>query len=206
MRSGVGDVVAEPCELGVVRAAGASEFGGGAIAYIGIDAAKRVVLAASARPLFASVELQGLWQHSVDVAVIAEQLAATAGMKDPSEAFVAGLIHDIGRLAVELAAADDFVIAHRRLAQASGCVLLADLALTGQDHGAIGATVLGRMAPAGRVVEAMRYHHQPHLSGSGTGVYLVFGRGGVAVGRGGWRRRGLEGAMRSVAGRRIWSG
>ena len=167
-----------------------------AIAYIGTDAAKRVVLAASARPLFASVELQGLWQHSVDVAVIAEQLAATAGMRDPAEAFVAGLIHDVGRLAVELAAADDFVIAHTRLAQASGCVVLADVALTGQDHGGIGATVLGGWRLPEALLEAIRYHHQPHLSGSvmASILYLAeeVSRSGEAV----VAAPRLEGAMR----------
>ncbi len=172
---------------------------GAAIAYIGIDAAKRVVLAASARPLFASVELQGLWQHSVDVAVIAEQLAATAGLKDPTEAFVAGLIHDIGRIAVELAAADDFVIAHRRLAHASDCVVLADLALTGQDHGGIGATILGGWRLPEGLVEAIRYHHQPHLSGSVMASILYLAEEVSRSGEGVAAAPRLERAMR-VAG------
>lgn len=137
-----------------------------AIAYIGLDAAKHVILAASARPLFTSLALPQLWAHSVDVAAIAEQLAGAAGMPDPSEAFVAGLIHDIGRIAIELTEQRDFVNAHSRLADASGCPCLADLVYTGCDHGDIGASFLQSWKLPSEIVDAIRYHHRPESNKS----------------------------------------
>jgi putative nucleotidyltransferase with HDIG domain len=137
-----------------------------ALSYIGIAAAKRVILAASARPLFASVELRELWQHSVDVASIAEQVAGSSGLAEPSEAFVAGLIHDLGRIAVELSKSDDFVVTHRRLAHAARSAVLADIVLTGRDHGEIGAEILSAWRLPDELVNAVRYHHRPELTSS----------------------------------------
>jgi putative nucleotidyltransferase with HDIG domain len=146
-----------------------------AVAYIGMADAKRVILAASARPLFSSVALRDLWQHSVDVAAIAEHLAGRTAQADPSEAFVAGLIHDIGRLAIEMAVDNDFVLAHKRLAGASGSSVWADLLLTGQDHGEIGATVLKTWKLPDALATAIRFHHCPERSQSALPsiVYLA---------------------------------
>ncbi len=139
---------------------------GSAVAYIGLEAAKRVIVAAAARPLFGSVSIPELWAHSVDVAAIAEQLAATTKMADPADAFVAGLIHDIGRLALEMTNDDEFLLIHRRLTQASRCSLLADIVLTGHDHGHLGSTVLTAWRLPEQLTDAVRYHHRPELSTS----------------------------------------
>ncbi len=137
-----------------------------AVAYIGLETAKRVILAASARPLFASVGLRDLWAHSVDVAAIAEQIAAKSGVADAGEAFTAGLIHDIGRLAFELSHNDDFVIAHHRLSNTSKNACFADVILTGQDHGKAGARLLSTWRLPPHLSAAVRDHHTPEQSDS----------------------------------------
>src|ERR1019366_9117191 len=114
---------------------------GRAIAHIGLDAAKKVIAAAAARPLFASAQLRDLWRHSLDVATIAERLARTTGKADTAEAFVAGLIHDIGRLAIE-SLPHAAVETHHRIAEDTQCLVLADTAVLGCDHGEFGARVL----------------------------------------------------------------
>lgn len=135
-----------------------------AIAYIGIDTAKRVILAASARPLFASVTLPHLWEHSVDVAAIAEQIAAAGRTADPAEAFTAGLLHDMGRITMKLSDDSQFVAAHARLSSFEGCCVAADRILTGKDHGEIGAGVLAEWRLPRELADAVRLHHQPEAS------------------------------------------
>src|SRR4029077_6370935 len=74
-----------------------------AIAYLGVDATRKILLAATIRANFASMRLHQLWNHSLDVAQAAEELARRSELKiDPSEAFLAGLVHDIGRLAFSI--------------------------------------------------------------------------------------------------------
>jgi putative nucleotidyltransferase with HDIG domain len=145
---------------------------GAAIAYIGLDAARHVILAASARPLFTSLTLPRLWEHSVDVAAIAEQLAGIAGMADPSEAFAAGLIHDIGRIVIELSDYPDLIAAHSRLTQASGCAIMADVTFTGREHSDIGADILLTWRLPSEMVDAVRHHHRPEQHGSAMSCIL----------------------------------
>jgi putative nucleotidyltransferase with HDIG domain len=135
-----------------------------AISQIGLNSTRRVILAASARPLFESSELRGLWQHSVDVAGIAEQIASSTGAADASDAFVAGLVHDIGRLAIEMVSDDGYVMAHRHLTAASGCPILADFVLNGHDHGQIGASIMSIWRMPEELIDTIRHHHRPELS------------------------------------------
>ena len=136
---------------------------GRAIAQVGMDAAKRVLVSAAARPLFASARLHGIWKHAIDVATIAERLARTTGKADPAEAFVAGLVHDMGRLAIEFLP-HDAVEAYHRIADDAACPVLADMAVLRCDHGEFGARVVERWSLPADLAAAIRFHHRPELS------------------------------------------
>jgi putative nucleotidyltransferase with HDIG domain len=138
---------------------------GRAVAHIGVETAKKVLVAAAARPLFASSRLRGLWQHSTEVATVAERLARAKGVADPAEAFVAGLIHDIGRLATE-SLGRETVEAHHRIADDAQCVVVADMAVLGCDHGAFGARVIGNWGVPSDLVSTVEFHHRPELTDS----------------------------------------
>lgn len=137
-----------------------------AVARIGFTAARKVIMAASARPLFQSATLSGLWQHSVDVASIAQEIAARTEKADPSEAFIAGLTHDLGRIAIEMVDDADYLALHRRLTAESGCPILADFVVNGQDHGQIGAAILTIWRMPETLVDTLRHHHRPELGRS----------------------------------------
>jgi putative nucleotidyltransferase with HDIG domain len=51
---------------------------------------------------------QGFWNHSIATAMIARILAMESGEEEPELYFTAGLIHDIGRVALELCFQDEF--------------------------------------------------------------------------------------------------
>lgn len=67
-----------------------------AIARMGLVRARRVVCAAACRRLFSAPHSHMLWNHTLDVAQAAAELAA-AGGTNVEEAFLAGLVHDLGR-------------------------------------------------------------------------------------------------------------
>jgi putative nucleotidyltransferase with HDIG domain len=136
-----------------------------AIARIGTDAARKVILTACLKPLLASSVLRDLWIHSIEVAADCEQLARTTRRADPDEALLAGLIHDLGRLVIQMLP-QEFVARHTRLERVSGCSLLADYLVCGQDHGAIGAHVLASWNLPAHITAAIRDHHQPERSES----------------------------------------
>ncbi len=78
-----------------------------AIVLLGLNAVKNIAVAASLVKLFRGGELgqafsaRDLWTHSIAVATGARQVAVTLGLGLPDEAFLAGLMHDIG-VVVEL--------------------------------------------------------------------------------------------------------
>jgi putative nucleotidyltransferase with HDIG domain len=77
----------------------------GAIMRLGLAAVKQAVLSLSAKSAFASSDprlqkiYETIWLHSLTTAVAARRLAAFVAVA-PETAFLAGLLHDIGRVVV----------------------------------------------------------------------------------------------------------
>src|SRR5258705_2309614 len=75
-----------------------------AIVLLGLNAVKNIAVAASLGQLFRSVKLcegftaKDLWTHCIAVAVTARELAKQMKLPIADEAFLAGLIHDVGIL------------------------------------------------------------------------------------------------------------
>ena len=142
-----------------------------ALSRIDLDITQKTLLAAAAHSMFASARLRDLWRHSIHVAAIAEQLARTAGRHHPDEAFVSGLIHDIGRLVIATLPPDASAT-HGAIADTSGCVVFADLAVFGVDHGEIGAALLKQWNLPDVLVHAVEFHHRPELEPRGLAAVL----------------------------------
>src|SRR5258708_15304720 len=71
-----------------------------AISYVGLETSRKVLVAAALQSRFASKRHSELWNHALDVAQVAEHLARRSTLRTgPSEAFLAGLVHDVGCLA-----------------------------------------------------------------------------------------------------------
>lgn len=135
-----------------------------AIVFLGLDATRRMLAAATFRPLVASAQLHLLWRHAVDTAHLMERLAWRSGTVPQMEAFLAGLVHDVGRLVIEKL--PSVAVMHRRLVAHGSDPVFADHVLFGCDHGEIGARVLETWDfPAG-LVEAVRFHHSPERTSS----------------------------------------
>jgi putative nucleotidyltransferase with HDIG domain len=135
-----------------------------AVSYIGTETARRVMLAAAIRGNFSSPQAHQLWNHSLDVAQTAELVALHSSAKiDPSQAFLAGLIHDVGRLAFALmpvAFQDRF----QRLTDGGCPPLEVEMCLSGRCHGEVGAETLAQWKFPPEIIEAVRCHHRPERS------------------------------------------
>jgi putative nucleotidyltransferase with HDIG domain len=135
-----------------------------AVSYIGTETARRVMLAAAIRGNFSSPQAHQLWNHSLDVAQTAELVALHSSAKiDPSHAFLAGLIHDVGRLAFALmpvAFQDRF----QRLTDGGCPPLEVEMCLSGRCHGEVGAETLAQWKFPPEIIEAVRCHHRPERS------------------------------------------
>ncbi|MFA5903788.1 MAG: HDOD domain-containing protein [Desulfobacula sp.] len=75
-----------------------------AVVYLGIDTIRNIAISTSAMHFFKmskavkAFDSTSFWYHSYKCAVIARQIAEENGYSNPDEFFLAGLLHDIGRL------------------------------------------------------------------------------------------------------------
>lgn len=137
-----------------------------AIAYLGTELTRKILLAATIRGNFASMRLHQLWNHSLDVAQAAEQLARVCTTKiDPAEAFLAGLVHDIGRLAFAIMPAA-FLERFSRLTEGGCPPIQVELCLSGRTHAEVGSDTLTQWKFPAAFVEAVRWHHAPERCAS----------------------------------------
>lgn len=107
------------------------------------------------------VNLHDFWLHSVATALMAQALATRLGRDDPERYFVAGLLHDIGWLAlcaVWPAGAERVLDRCRDLGESLTDAEQAELGMT---HGEVGAAMLRRWNLPPVLLEAVRHHHAP---------------------------------------------
>ncbi len=131
-----------------------------ALAFIGVEPARRLLAALSLGPLFASAASKALWQHSIEAAELAERQSRFVAGIDEHEAFLAGLVHDIGRLCLMSMPGRLTEDYHALIEQ--GCEQTAvEMLVCGFDHGHAGAEALNRWRFPTQLVEAVRYHHAP---------------------------------------------
>ncbi|HNV25715.1 MAG TPA: HDOD domain-containing protein [Nitrospira sp.] len=69
-----------------------------AVVVLGLSVVKGLTLCATAFDMMKNAGMNDLWRHSLGVAMTAHILGAKAGMKNPEEVFVGGLLHDIGKV------------------------------------------------------------------------------------------------------------
>jgi putative nucleotidyltransferase with HDIG domain len=135
-----------------------------AVAYIGTETARRVLLAAALRWNFSSPQSHRIWNHSLDVAQTAQMLALNCSSNvDPSQAFLAGLVHDIGRLAFSVMPTA-FIERFHRLTDGGCPPVEVEMCLAGRCHGEVGSETLEQWKFPDDLVEAVRWHHHPERS------------------------------------------
>ena len=139
-----------------------------AIGYLGYETVESTIFAISAskvlsKPIPAYQLEQGmLWQHSVGVAHGAQWIARSRGFPSESDAYVAGLLHDVGKLVMDL-------LVDRKSTWESGMEhreehqswIEVERLTTGHDHAEVGAVLVRTWNLPDPVVEATACHHTP---------------------------------------------
>ena len=137
-----------------------------AIAMIGFENLKALVLSVEVFSGFGgqpTPDMSLLWDHSMATASFAKAIAkvqmAPRGVVD--DAFAAGLLHDIGRLVLASAFADEYGQVLRQAAKPGVLLTVCEEEAFGCSHNVAGAYLLGLWGLADSVVEAVAWHHQP---------------------------------------------
>jgi putative nucleotidyltransferase with HDIG domain len=148
-----------------------------AVAILGQRQVSMLALAAALTGMFQDVRPDLLdpdrfWAHGLACAVLAHGLALAAGRTEPERHYLAGLLHDLGRLALH-AVAPDLARQARELRLAHGLPEVeAERRVFEFDHGLLGAMIFTEWGLPHGVVAAAASHHDPAPGGSDTALVV----------------------------------
>jgi putative nucleotidyltransferase with HDIG domain len=138
---------------------------GQALAAVGIDVVKTLIISESAFHTFndfshpGTMDLRGFWKHSLTSAEMARDIAVKMGHSHLEEAYLAGLLHDVGRLGLMAAAPQEYAPNFYAKDDAKLCwVEQRTLQIT---HAEAGASIIERWQLDSFLADSVQYHHEP---------------------------------------------
>jgi putative nucleotidyltransferase with HDIG domain len=140
-----------------------------AVSLLGIQQIQDMIVASSVLDQFKGVpdilvNKDSFWRHSLAVGITARLLAMERRLPKPDKFFVAGLLHDVGRL-VLLSQSAEWAEKVFELYQSEKILLRdAEKKILGYDHQQIAAELLQSWSYPNALVQAVAFHHTPNQS------------------------------------------
>lgn len=139
-----------------------------AVNFLGLDMITSLTLAVG---VFSQFEGQlttrqaiaDLWAHSSAVGTLAKKIAVKERAETASDAFTAGLLHDIGEVVLAVNLPQQFAAVQNLIAHEGLSKLAAERQIFAATHAEIGAYLLGLWGLPSQVVEAVAFHHTPSV-------------------------------------------
>lgn len=135
-----------------------------AVGVLGIEAIKNIAISSSIYEAFQQTpkntefNLKHFWWHSLRCALLSRRLAQEAHYPNPEEAFLVGLMHDIGRLLLWMNFTAEYADLLRRYRGRPELVVTGERRLVA-DHATVGAGLLEYWNLDTLLADAIRYHH-----------------------------------------------
>jgi putative nucleotidyltransferase with HDIG domain len=148
-----------------------------AITYLGFQTTRNLITAAALTGCFPEHRCAGFshaafWRHSIATATCARVLARHLRFNQ-DYAFTAGLLHDIGRLALVTCFPDQYAKVADWRAAHDGQWLEAERAVLGIDHVDAGLALAGHWHFSDTMRIAIGHHHTPEAAGAGFLATIV---------------------------------
>ncbi|MFO1478504.1 MAG: HDOD domain-containing protein [Verrucomicrobiota bacterium] len=137
-----------------------------AISLIGIQQVQDLILASSIVEKFAGVgddfvSMESFWRHSLACGIGARLLAMELRMPKADKYFVAGLLHDVGRLVLFSEAPDETQKIFQLYRKERLLLREAETRVLGFDHQQIADALLRHWKYPVHLIQAVAYHHHP---------------------------------------------
>ena len=143
-----------------------------AVLLVGFDAIRSLLLTTSVFDLFPSRTARSrrdqemLWDHSLACAVGAKVIGGTVRYEKLEELFVAGLLHDIGKIVEMTLRPEDFARVAERVRDRRLLISAAEMDVLGCTHADIGRLLAERWTLPPKLVNTIAWHHTPAAAGA----------------------------------------
>ncbi|MCP4673685.1 MAG: HDOD domain-containing protein, partial [Desulfobacula sp.] len=152
-----------------------------AVTYLGLDEIKKLAIGMTVfEKMFKTGKTQSFdrllfWRHSLSTAVLSLEIAKSIGYPDPEEAYIAGLLHDIGKVFLDIQGKVNYGDVIKELSKSTELVIEKERSSLGLGHDDIGAFFCALWKLPEKLVAAVKYHHQPfeHLDLTKDEMQLV---------------------------------
>lgn len=141
-----------------------------ATVLLGFQAIKGIALASMARDYMSgefkgySLEEKQLWNQSQTCAIISRYIARKLKYPNPEEAYIAGLLRDIGKTILNEHMESEYKEVLSKVNDEGITFLDAENEIFGYDHAEIGGIVAEKWNLPAVLIDAIKYHHTPDLS------------------------------------------
>ncbi|MCP4006727.1 MAG: HDOD domain-containing protein [bacterium] len=134
-----------------------------AIVLLGYSTLRSVVIAASLKDVFANFgpTERLLWNHASAGGITASSLAEQVTGLRKEEAFLGGLLHDIGKLAIIAKRSDAYQAVVLAVEAGESDAISAEREAFDFDHAQVGGLLLDKWGVSERLAQAVSAHHDP---------------------------------------------
>ena len=139
-----------------------------AVALLGLSQLRSVLLSVTVsesllKPLKkrSTKDQDALWKHSLGCAVWSELIAEAVDAQLKTEAFVGGLLHDVGKLILEECFPGKYELVVKRCEAEHEPWFIAEKEILGIDHTTVGKWLAAKWNLPRNLIQAIWLHHQP---------------------------------------------
>jgi putative nucleotidyltransferase with HDIG domain len=130
---------------------------------LGLNVIKGLLLGVSVFELMQKT-MNGLYEHSLAVAIASRVIAQKKGLKEPEEVSVAGLLHDIGKVILVLEFQKEYEAAMSEAKAKSISIFDAEKNQFNATHANVGSWLAEKWRFPRSLIEVIECHHRPALA------------------------------------------
>ena len=101
------------------------------------------------------------WQHCIGTAILTREVATNTSAQTDDSVYVAGLVHDVGKIVMAWTFPDHFAEIHRQALPGTRDLIEIENEVLGIDHAELGALYLERHHLPQVMISSARYNHRP---------------------------------------------
>ncbi|MGA2400109.1 MAG: HDOD domain-containing protein [Syntrophobacteraceae bacterium] len=134
-----------------------------AILFMGFDAIRSLIMTAVLKGMFSNVSLSEklLWEHTVGSGFAAKKIGQEVGFQRNEEAYLAGLMHDVGKAALFLRSPAVMRDVMQEVYNDGADFLDVEQRMLGFTHADVGRMIADKWRFALDIEDAIANHHQP---------------------------------------------